>query len=183
MAAAEAVKDRMRRAAAALAAGGVPYAVVGGNAVAEWVGSVDPAAVRTTRDVDILLRRSDLETAKLAMAAAGFTHRHSASIDMFLDGPGSKFRDAVHILFAAEKVRAEYSVPSPDVTEGEPSPGGFQVMGLQALVTMKLNSYRDKDRMHLRDMIDVELIDETWPAKFPPPLNERLQAVLDNPDG
>ena len=56
-------------------------------------------------------------------------------------------------------------------------------MGLQALVTMKLNSYRDKDRMHLRDMIDVELIDETWPAKFPPPLNERLQAVLDTPDG
>jgi hypothetical protein len=64
MAAAEAVKDRMRQAAKALEAGGVPYAVVGGNAVAEWVGSVDEAAVRTTRDVDILIRRGDFDRAK-----------------------------------------------------------------------------------------------------------------------
>ena len=48
---------------------------------------------------------------------------------------------------------------------------------------MKLTSYRLKDRVHLQDMISVGLIDETWPAKFPPALGERLQAVLDDPDG
>ena len=37
MMAAEKVKQRLRRATAALDAAGVPYAVVGGNAVAEWI--------------------------------------------------------------------------------------------------------------------------------------------------
>ena len=183
MAAAEDVKDRLRRAAAALEAGGVPYAVIGGNAVAEWVGSVDQAAVRTTRDVDILLRRSDFEAAKVAMTAAGFIYRHAASIDMFLDGKGAKARDAVHVLYASEKVRPDALAASPDVSDAELSPGGFQVIGFQELVTMKLTSYRDKDRTHLRDMISVGLIYETWPSKFPPALGDRLQAVLDDPDG
>jgi hypothetical protein len=44
--AAEKVKERLRRATRALDAGGVPYAVVGGNAVAEWVARVDEDAVR-----------------------------------------------------------------------------------------------------------------------------------------
>jgi hypothetical protein len=183
MAAAEAVKDRMRRAAKALEAGGVPYAVVGGNAVAEWVGSVDEAAVRTTRDVDILIRRSDFDRAKEALTAAGFHYRHAASIDMFLDGKGAKARDAVHILYAGEKVRPDALAASPDVDDGEPSSGGFRVMGLEELVTMKLTSYRDKDRTHLRDMISVGLIDDTWPSRFPAALRERLQTILDNPEG
>lgn len=183
MAAAEDVKDRLRRAAAALEAGGVPYAVIGGNAVAEWVGSVDRAAVRTTPEVNILLRRSDFEAAKVAMAAAGFVYRHAASIVMFLDGEGAKARDAVHILFASEKVRPDALAASPDVSAGQQAPGGFQVIGLPELVTMKLTSYRDKDRMHLRDMISVDLIDATWPAKFPTPLGDRLQAILDDPEG
>jgi len=37
----------------------------------------------------------------------------------------------------------------------------FRVLSLEALVRMKLTSYRDKDRMHLRDMLDVGLIDHT----------------------
>ncbi|HEX3148645.1 MAG TPA: nucleotidyltransferase family protein [Gemmataceae bacterium] len=183
MAAAEDVKDRLRRAAAALEAGGIPYAVVGGNAVAEWVGSVDRAAVRTTRDVDILLRRSDLEAAKVAMAAAGFVYRHAASVDMFLDGEDAKARDAVHIVFASEKVRPDALAASPDVADGQLSAGGFQVMGLHELITMKLTSYRLKDRVHLQDMVSVGLIDATWPAKFPAALGDRLQAILDDPEG
>lgn len=55
MSALEKVRERMRRAAQALAAAGIPYAVAGGNAVAAWVGEVDEAAVRNTQDVDILL--------------------------------------------------------------------------------------------------------------------------------
>src|SRR6478736_3618285 len=92
----EKVRERLLRATAALEKAGVLYAVVGGNAVAAWVSRVDEAAVRNTQDVDLLLRREDLEAAKAALAPAGFIHRHSASIDMFLDGPGAKARDAVH---------------------------------------------------------------------------------------
>src|SRR4051812_5227567 len=101
----EKVRERLRRASAALQNAGVAYAVIGGNAVAEWVGRVDQAAVRNTQDVDILIRRADLDAAKAALEAAGFVYRHSAGIDMFLDGADAKARDAVHVLFACEKVR------------------------------------------------------------------------------
>jgi hypothetical protein len=37
--------------------------------------------------------------------------------------------------------------------------------------------------MHLLDMIGVGLIDDTWPARFPAELAERLQQLLDDPDG
>jgi hypothetical protein len=179
----EAVKDRLKRAASALEAAGVPYAVVGGNAVAAWVAQADEAAVRNTRDVDILLRRGDFPAARAALEAVGFVYRHAASIDMFLDGKGAKARDAVHVLYANEKVRADAVAASPDVTDATTAPAGHSVVTLEALVTMKLTSHRDKDRTHLRDMISVGLIDGTWPARFPPPLGERLQAVLDDPDG
>src|ERR1700742_2308208 len=92
----ERVRERLSRAAAALDAAGVPYAVVGGNAVAAWVATVDPGAVRNTQDVDILLRRSDLDAAERALATAGFVRRHVAGIDLFLDGPDARPRDAVH---------------------------------------------------------------------------------------
>src|SRR5580693_4023915 len=80
----EKVRERLRRAAAALEAANIPYAVAGGNAVAAWVSRVDEAAVRNTQDVDILLRRTDLQSAITALTGAGFTHRHSAGLDMFL---------------------------------------------------------------------------------------------------
>ncbi len=178
----EQVRDRLRRTASALEKAGVPYAVIGGNAVAEWVGRADEAAVRNTKDVDILLRRSDFEAAKVAMEAAGFTYRHAASIDMFLDGPGAKARDAVHIFFAGEKVRAEYEVSTPDVTESEAA-DSFRVLTLDALLKMKLTSYRRKDQVHVQDMIDVGLVDASWLSRVPPSLAPRLQELLDTPDG
>src|SRR6266436_8856508 len=97
----EKVRQRLRRAVAALEAAGVPYALAGGNAVAAWISRVDEAAVRNTQDVDILLRRDDLALARAALAKAGFIHRHAKGIDMFLDGPTAKARDSVHIVFAA----------------------------------------------------------------------------------
>ncbi len=113
----ENVRDRLHRTVEALESANVRYAIICGNAVAEHVGEVDQTAVRFTQDVDILLDRNDLELAKVAMAAHGFRHRHAASIDMLLDGPSGKARDAVHVIFANEKVRAEYDYPAPNLTE------------------------------------------------------------------
>lgn len=178
------VRDRLLRATAALEAGGIPYAVVGGNAVAAWVTRVDEAAVRYTQDVDILLRPSDLEAAKQALAKAGFIYRHVKSIDMFLDGPDAKARDAVHVLFAGQKVKPDDICPAPDVSESELAPDArFRHISLEALVRMKLTSYRDKDRVHLRDLAEVGLIDSTWLTRFHPELMTRLQHILDTPDG
>ncbi len=178
----EKVRRRLRRAAAVLEEAGIPYALAGGNAVAAWVSEVDEAAVRNTQDVDILLRRADLERAKQAFAGAGFVYRHSSGIDMFLDGPGAKARDAVHIVFAGEKVRNDYLLPAPEVDESKSTPT-CQVLNLDALVRMKLTSFRDKDRTHLRDLIEIGLIDEAWPSRLQRELGERLQELLDHPEG
>lgn len=178
----EKVRERLRRAAAALEAAKVPYAVAGGNAVAAWVSRVDEAAVRNTQDVDILLRRADLPSAIAALTRAGFTHRHAASLEMFLDGPSASARDAVHIVFAAEKVRPDYPVPAPDVVESEATES-FRLVTLDALLRMKLTAFRDKDRTHLRDLIEVGLLNATWLPRLPEVLRGRLQQLLDNPEG
>jgi hypothetical protein len=176
------VRDRLLRSTAALERARIPYAVIGGNGVAAWVGQVDESAVRATQDVDLVLRRGDLEAAKVALAAAGFIYRHAASIDMFLDGEGAKARDAVHVIFSGEKVREEYTTAVPDVEEAT-SFTNFRVLKLEALVRMKLTSFRRKDQTHLMDMIDVGLIDASWPAKYPPDLAAKLQELIDTPDG
>jgi hypothetical protein len=161
----EKVRDRLDRATSALASAGVPYALVGGNAVAAWVARVDPAAVRNTQGVDLLLRRSDLDAATVPLAAIGFVRRHAKGVDMFLDGPDARARDAVHIVFAGEKVRPDSMEPAPDVDESE-------TIGTVRVV-----------RVDLRDMIDVGLIDAGWVARLPTVLGTRLQELLDTPEG
>ena len=178
----EEVGDRLRRATAALEANSVLYAVTGGNAVAEWVGRIDKAAVRFTQDVDILLRREDLPLAVVALEKSGFVFRHAAGIDFFTDGPDGGFREAVHILFAGEKVREEYVAAAANIEESEITER-FRVVTLAALVRMKLTSFRRKDQVHLTDMIDVGLIDATWTHNMNPELADRLQQLLDDPDG
>lgn len=176
------VHQRLIRATAALNAASVRYAVAGGNAVAAWVSRVDPGAVRATQDVDILLSREEFAAAKASLESAGFIHRHVAGLDIFLDGLTGRARDAVHIIFANEKVRPEEPIANPGLTEIEPAEGYF-VLSLEPLVRVKLTAFRDKDRTHLRDMIDVGLIDATWPARLPSPLGDRLQVLLDTPNG
>ncbi len=180
--AAEKVKERCRRATKALAEAGVPYAVVGGNAVAEWVARVDEEAIRNTRDVDLLIRRPDLPATRAALEAVGFVYHELLGVDMFIDGPQGRPSGGVHLLYAGEKVRPEHVTPNPEVADSEPA-ADFQVVTLEALVVMKLNSNRLKDKVHLLDLIGVGQLDQTWPARLPAELAPRLQQLLDNPDG
>lgn len=184
----EKVRLRMMRAVQALELAHVPYAVAGGNAVAAWVSRVDESAVRNTRDVDILLRREDLPAARRALESAGFIYRHlsslgkSGGLDLFLDGPNGGPRDAIHVVWAGEAVTPDSPVSSPDVVESERA-DTFQLVSLAALLRMKLAAFRDKDKMHLRDMIEVGLLDARWMPRLPDELKSRLQWLLDTPGG
>jgi hypothetical protein len=64
----ELVRERLLRATAALETVGIPYAVAGGNAIALWVSSVDVSAVRNTSNIDLLVRRSDLDAIRTTLA-------------------------------------------------------------------------------------------------------------------
>jgi hypothetical protein len=178
----ERVKDRLRRLTEALNRAGVPYAVVGGNAIQFWVSQVDESVVRNTRDVDIILSRDDLPQAIAVLEDAGFIYRHAAGVTMFLDGPDAKARDAVHVVFAGEKVREEYTEPVPDLEPFELIED-VRTLPLEALVRMKLTSFRDKDRVHVRDLISVGLVDASWLERLPIELRPRLTQLLEDPDG
>ena len=177
----EKIQERLEKTALTLENAKIPYVIIGGNAVRAWVAQKDEAAVRTTRDVDILLRREDLPRAIEAMEKTGFIYRVGRGIPMFMDGPGTKARDAVHVLFASEKVRESDLFPAPNIDEYQLI-DSHHFLTLEALVRMKLNVFRDKDRMHLRDMLDVELIDKEWPNRLPAELGKRLQELIDNPE-
>src|SRR5580704_11593655 len=159
------VRERLLRATQALNQAGVAYAVVGGNAVASWVATIDEGAVRNTRDVDILVRRDDLPAVTVALEQAGFVSDELLDVVMFRDGASGKPSEAVHLLFAGEKTRPDHLLPAPDIQTIE-DPAKFRVIILESLVAMKLMSNRDKDRTHLRDMITVGLIDASWLAKL-----------------
>lgn len=176
------VKLRLRKAVEALEAGGVPYAVVGGNAVAAWVTQVDPGSERFTRDVDILIDRDQLPTVIAVMEAAGFEYANTSGVDLFIEKPDGRPSDGIHLLYAGEKVKPEYGTTAATMAETEKGPE-FQVVSLEALVRMKLESNRRKDQTHVDDMIGVGLIDQSWTSRFPPHLAERLQHILDTPDG
>jgi len=117
--AAEKVKERLRRATAALDAAAVPYAVIGGNAVAEWVARVDEDAVRNTKDVDLLVRRGDLPAVQAALEAVGFLYHHVWGVDTFIDGPDGKPSGGVHLLFEGERVRPNDQHELPTLADSE----------------------------------------------------------------
>lgn len=178
----EKVKDRLRRVTRGLNSAKISYAVIGGNAVQHWVAQVDESVVRNTRDVDIILNESDLDRAIAALEAEGFIYSRSAGVTMFLDGPDAKARDAVHVVFAGKKVREEYPEPVPLIDEYELMED-TRTLPFERLVRMKLTSFRDKDRVHVRDMISTGLIDESWLDRLSPELRLRLEQLLNDPDG
>jgi hypothetical protein len=174
----EDVSNRLKRICQALAEVEVPFALVGGQAVAIWVATKDPAAVRTTKDVDILLSRGDLSKAKAAARNANFEYYEVLGVGMFLERDDPNPRKAVHLIWSGEKVRPEYELPSPTVEERVQHSAGMPVVDLPGLVRMKLLSNRDQDRVHLRDMIEVGLLDRTLLNDLSPSLAARLELLL-----
>jgi hypothetical protein len=178
----ERVRERLKRATAALGEAAVPYCLVGEQAVSAWISQVDESAVRYTPAIDILLDRSDLNAAKRAMANAGFVFGHVEGSDSFLDGPGARARDAVRVVYAGEKVRPGDLYAAPEIRDAQKA-DLLLVISLESLVRMNLSSNHRIDRVNIRDMIDIGLVDETWLSRLPAPLSGRLKELLDNPDG
>ncbi len=175
------VERLLRKVASAFDDAGVPYAVIGGNAVAAWVATVDEGAVRATKDVAVLLRRSNLADAAGALRRAGLVLHEDHGVTMFLDRRRPNPKTGVHVVFAGERVLPSSGHPAPDVAESVRSAGGFMVLDLPGLLAMKLEAFRRVDQVHVEDMQAVELITDEIVARLPTDLRPRLQEIRGTP--
>jgi hypothetical protein len=100
-------------------------------------------------------------------------------VGMFLDQADPNPRHAVHLVWAGELVRPGDFVPAPDVTDQALLPGEHRVVSLAGLVEMKLMANREQDRLHLRDLMDVGLVDRSFLAGLPAELATRLAVLLE----
>jgi len=177
------VQERLIRATTALRNADIPYAIVGGNAVAIWVARVDPGAVRNTPDVNLLIHRADIHLALKAFESSELLLQGDSQECVFQDTRQGGKRDLLRLSIAVERNRPDELLPNPDVTESVDALDGLRVIEIDALVRMKLVGFRNKDQMHLLDLIDVGLVDNSWLERVPPALAPRLQQLLDNPNG
>ena len=152
---------------------GLEYRVVGGLATYYYVEEAAPDAGRLTRDIDIVVRREDLEKIAAAARAFGFQHRHVAGVDMLVRADEPSARRAVHLVFAGEKVRPDYPESVPDLRVGR-RVRGICLMPLADLVRMKLTSFRARDAAHIIDLDEAGLITPEIEGGLSPALRERL---------
>jgi hypothetical protein len=169
----------LHRIADSLAAEQIPYEVVGGLAVLIHVEEASPEHTSLTRDVDLMIRRADLERVKAAAAKHGFRFRHTAGIDMLIYGDAESARNAVHLVFSGEKVRPDYLAPAPPIEPERKQIHGKDVMVIPVadLVRMKLTSNRDRDRVHIRSMDAAGLVTDDVEQKLAPELAVRLKDI------
>jgi hypothetical protein len=169
----------LHKIAHALTAQHIPYELIGGMAVLIHVEEANPEHSTLTRDVDLMVRRADLERIQEAAAKGGFRFRHAAGVDMLLYGSTDSAKNAVHLLFTGEKVRPSQAMQNPPIAPEKKRIHGEDVfvISVDDLVPMKLSSYRDKDRVHVRSMDAAGLITLAVENKLAPELLARLQHI------
>lgn len=179
----EKVRERLLRTCRALESANVPNIVIGGNAVAVWVATKDEGAVRNTKNVDILLNRADLSRAAEAMSAAGFDQAEVDGETMFLDRTDATPSRGVHVAYAGEKFKPHNPYPAPSIVKGIRCADGVDAIMLRELLVMKLMGFRNIDRVHVREMIKVDLIDDDLANQVPDVLRPRLEEIRADPNG
>jgi hypothetical protein len=160
----------------AFANAGLDYRVAGGLAAYLYVEEVEPAAGRLTRDIDITVRREDLERIAEAVKPFSLEYRHVAGVDMLVQTAAPSARRAVHLVFTGEKVRPEYSEATPQFGPSRVV-RGIRLVPLPDLIRMKLTSFRLKDQVHLKDLDEVGLITAEIEGGLTPLLRTRLADV------
>lgn len=158
---------------------GVPHELIGGLAVLIHVERANAEYGRTTKDVDLMIQRSDLQRVIGIAEQHGFRFRHVAGVDMLCYGETNKAKDAVHLLFSGEKVKPNQIEPNPPL-----APQNVQVRGQNVsiipvadLIRMKLTTNRLVDQVHVKDMEEVGLITPEIEQSLTPELSQRLQAI------
>jgi hypothetical protein len=146
------------------ASAGLEYCVAGGLAVYLCVEEAEPDAGRLTKDIDIVVRRSDLDNIAKSAGAFGLCYSCAGGEHMLRQAGAPSTRRAVHLLF-------EPAVETHQVING------IRVAPLAQLVEMKLTAFRIKDQMHLKDLDQVGLVTTDIERQLSPLHRERLAEV------
>ncbi|SRR6266568_4934836 len=154
---------------------GIRFEVVGGVAVNAHIFTKDRSRSFVTRDIDVLLQRTDLERVSKAAEAHGYVARKMMGGYMLIR-PDQKAGEAVHILFVGEKSKSTQSFPHPDLHPEEKHLFGLTVpvAPLKDLLQMKLTSFRPRDVAHLEILDELGLITPVIEEHLPSILKERL---------
>jgi hypothetical protein len=174
------LKEKALRVSQALQAAKIPHAVIGGLALAAHIARVDDTAAPNTVDLDILLQRSDLESARKALEPFGYRYRKVMRLHAFMPNVRKpKFADGVHIIWSGEKVRSEYLHAAPKLNPSSfyHAPDGVHYLRLQELLIMKLTSFRLKDQVHVQHLYTMGLITKKIEHALPADLRERLHYI------
>ncbi|MGD1071444.1 MAG: hypothetical protein ABSB15_14985 [Bryobacteraceae bacterium] len=146
------------------ASAGLEYRIAGGLAAHLYAEEVDPDAGRLTKDIDIVVRREDLQAIAQVVEPFGLQYRHAAGVDMLLQAGAPSGRRAVHMMLENELGPCR-------------SIRGIRLVPLIDLVRMKLTSFRLKDQMHLKDLDELGLITSEMETELIPIQRERLADV------
>jgi hypothetical protein len=160
----------------ALRDAGVHFEVVGGVAVNAHILSLHRSRSFVTRDIDVLIHRSDLE--RVAKAAEPLGYRAKKMMGGYtLIRPEQDLAEAVHLLFVGEKSKSTQPFPHPELHPEQKHlfDINIPVAPLKDLLHMKLNSLRPKDIIHLETLDDVGLITPALERELPPALQDRLK--------
>lgn len=154
----------------------VQFEVVGGAAVNAHILSSNRSRSFVTRDIDLLLNRSDLERAAKAGETLGYEAKKMMG-GYALVRPGQDLGEAVHLLFAGEKSKSTQPFPHPDLDPEEKELFAIRipVAPLRDLLHMKLTSLRPKDIIHIETLDEVGLITAGVERQLQPALQERLK--------
>lgn len=180
----ENVRKRLLYSTSALDRTGIPYAVIGGNAVGAWVATVDEDAIRNTTDVDILINREDLARTAAAFGDIGFDPQETPSGVVFVEreSPSPSVRRGLHIFYANERVRPGDAYPTANTNDSIRLMDGFRAVSFTPMLTMMLTSNRLKDRVQLGDLLELNMITPELDAALPPELRARLDELRANPE-
>lgn len=134
------LKDTLTSASDALSAKKISFALIGGFALAAH------GIVRATQDIDLLVDGTKKDSARVALAAAGFAVSHSTEEVMHLTGPGQ-----LDILFANR-------TPTQDMLKRATKINDFPVPVVvpEDLIALKIQAYCNDRSREFQDKADIQ---------------------------
>jgi len=168
--------DDLERIVTVLNAANIAYEVIGGVAVNAHIMEHHRSRSFVTRDVDLLIRREDLDLVIEAGGAAGYEGRKIVGGYMLIRA-GQEIAEAVHLIFSGERSKSTQPLPHPPLQPEIKSLFGLlvPVAPLSDLVRMKLTSFRPKDVAHLEILEETGLITASIEGALPVELQGRLE--------